>query len=1309
MFYEQENNFRGGRNVDDDLKVLPEGDFLLAYNCHIGTTNQSHTGSVENVKGNTLVSFLLPAGTNRCIGKCVDAQRKAIVFFLYNSNGDHSIRRFFVDTNIVELIIQDPVLGFRPERRNRIHSSNIVEEKLYWVNLALFPCKINMERAIGYLNRWFFFDNFFAVGGFVGFTSTNGTGQPPPYVAGNTITIVQTVVPGYNPAYNGYATITSVSGNTIITDIPWGGSTPQTPGYIVLSSAYSIINQEVIDALKRPPNFPLSLQYTSDSAKNINGLKKLLPQVVYRYIYDDYEKSAWSPYSKLALPEGDETFDGELFGGLTLNNVLNITLNSGANIVKKIEIGVRFGNIADVFSAVILDKNELRIDDDTIYTWAFTNSRGRIGLDQADVRRPFDNLPQVARAQELLSENVLAYGGNTEGYDNVPIDIELNVIQQPIAINPEGRDTLPSTIIPSGGGLFIDEMVLTIDQFPPVNSVITLAFNMRENPTNPFIFRAFRITYTVTAADVGAYPSLTPLLLNLKTIIEGLNLLPVYPPGNPPMVGPFTVTDQPTSLTVSYPFNISTFTVDLWSVDYAAVKFTGHKRGAYHNYGIVYMDRGNRSGTVNEDKLSTPSEIYVPFPTEQTTQPNANYRDNISWQIKHQPPEFATHYSWYYTGNKNILDCTQYIIRNIAFQSTARGNVLIDLTFLNTHQQRFPGSMVPAFVYNADAKARIRFITGATNNTTNGPGPLLETYIDLEILGVDTVNQNIIIVSYFDWVNVIPTTVGINSMVEIYTPQSDIDSSDGLYFEKGEVFEIGNPHTPQRYHKGEFQNQDPNNYSGVPATGVFERGDIYHIARALNAFIFLNLPIVNITANVVAVTGDHSADVLAMGVIEIVGTPASDGIFEVASVVYDAFFDSTNITIVGTTPNSGAVGTIEAPTDNYWPQALVETFSYSDYYESRSYDKGRPNIVSADTRRKYLNIVRHSRKYLQETKVNGLNTFYDESVQFSDAFGLINKIIEVGYTLKVLQEQKNTSVYVGRTVMNKPDGTQDILGTNIILGTTVPQIENYGTMHPESVYRHDRYLYYYDFFGSRFIRDAANGPQVISDFKMKTFFRDKTNTINQIGLDNSHVFCEWDETFQKVLVTFWFTNTIFETLISETIAFHEADNRWRETYAYVPEEFGQLGQTLITFKNGLIWVHNTNNTYNNFYGQQYDQKIRFAMNEDYMKHKVMGSMAVYSTEKWFADTDYILIPPHAEYPGGMRSRILANKFAHKQGCWYAEFSRDANTPNANPVGVYINGRKMQGYVLDVMLKNDHTTFVLLDQVIIQSVPSEKSK
>jgi hypothetical protein len=212
-----------------------------------------------------------------------------------------------------------------------------------------------------------------------------------------------------------------------------------------------------------------------------------------------------------------------------------------------------------------------------------------------------------------------------------------------------------------------------------------------------------------------------------------------------------------------------------------------------------------------------------------------------------------------------------------------------------------------------------------------------------------------------------------------------------------------------------------------------------------------------------------------------------------------------------------------------------------------------------------------------------------------------------------------------------------------------------------------------------------------------------------------HVFSEWDDTFKKLLVTFWFTNTIFESVLSETIAFHESQqegdgkNRWRETYPYYPEEFGQFGQTLISFKNGELWVHNTNPVYNNFYGVQYDQKIRFAMNLEKEKHKVLGSMAVYSTEKWHAPTNYIKIPAHAEYPGGMSSRILANKFIHKQGCWYAEFSRDANTPNANPLTVYLNGRKLSGYVADIMIKNDHLTYVLLDQVIIQSVPSEKSK
>lgn len=1314
MNYNQEITFVGGRNTDDDHKSLPPGDFLYALNCHIGITDQGKQTSVENVKGTTVVPFTIPAGVNRCIGAVEDSERNAIIFFMYNSLQQHSIRRYYISTGVVEMIIQDPVLGFRLERRFRIHSANVVEEKLYWVNLALFPCKINMNRAIGYLNRWFFYDNFFGSGGFVGFTAA-GLSNPtqPPFQIGDIITVVQN--PGFtNSQYNVFALVTGVSGNTITTNIPWVSNTPVNGGYVVFSSSYSIINQEIIDALKRPPSTPPTLQYSTDNTKNINSLKTLLPQVVYRYIYDDYEKSVWSPFSKLALPQDDETFDGEIFGTANKNNALDITINTGPNIVRKVEIGVRFGNLGDVFSVVILDKIELYLQDNINYVWRFLNTTSRIGLDQADVRRPFDNLPQLARSQELLSENVIAYGGCTEGYDNVAVDLELNRVQEQIPFKSEGRDTLPYTILSGGGGFGVDKLNLTIDNLPSEGAVITLVFSLRQQPISPFIFHNFRITYTVTAADAA---DVNVLIANLINIIQNLNNLPPVPPTSPPMAGPFTVTQQSNTISITYPFNFSSYIVTLWVVDYAAVKVTGHKRGAYHSIGVVYFDRGRRSTTVNVDRLSTPSEIYIPFPSEQNTQITPNYRENIEWKIKSLPPEMATHYALYYSGNKNVLDCTQYIINDIFYQGTARGNVGIDLTFLNTHQDIFKGSRLPAFVFNDDNRSRIRFITAGKSNTTSGLGPLLQDYVDMEILAVDTVNPNIIYTSYFDFSSLLPNEIGVNSLVEIYTPKKDVEENNEPFYEVGELYEIGNPHTPQRYHKAPLQDQDPNNPANTPAVGLQTRGDVYHIARGLNALISFSAQLSSIAGQIVIVVGDFASTVLTMGVIEIIDTPASNGQYQVASAFFDGVANRTNITVSGpiTAFNPATQGTVQQPTDSYFPQALVESFSYSDFYESRSYDKGRPNIVDVDARRKYLNIVRHSKRYFQETKINGLNTFYDESVQFADRFGLIQKIIQVGFTLKVLQDQKNTSVYVGRTVMNQPDGTDEIVGTNTILGTTIPHEDDFGTIHPESVRKHDRYVYFYDFLGQRYCRDAANGHVAISDIKMRNYFQDKSNQISQVGPDNVHVISIYDDKFDKLYVTFKYPDSQLGATINDTIAFHENESikRWRESYSFIPDEYGQFGQTLISFEEvtgqGVLHLHNNNSVYNNFYGTQYTQQIQVVSNVDKMKFKVFSSISVYSNEVWFSPTGGILIPPHSEYPSGMSSRILVNKFKHKQGCWYAEFSRDANTPNANPATIYVNGRRLQGYVLTALLENNKTTYVLLDQIIIKSIPSEKSK
>ena len=144
---------QGGLNYDDNLQVFPPQDYRYALNC---ISNESgEFGVVTNIKGNQLVTFVLPAGRNTVIGGCEDEEIQAYIYFVYNNRDDHCIVRYKAVSNTVQYILygQD-VLAFRSQFRFSIKNPFVVgsdsDKMLFWTDNVNPPRKLNIIRAIRY-------------------------------------------------------------------------------------------------------------------------------------------------------------------------------------------------------------------------------------------------------------------------------------------------------------------------------------------------------------------------------------------------------------------------------------------------------------------------------------------------------------------------------------------------------------------------------------------------------------------------------------------------------------------------------------------------------------------------------------------------------------------------------------------------------------------------------------------------------------------------------------------------------------------------------------------------------------------------------------------------------------------------------------------------------------------------------------------------------------------------------------------------------------------------------------------------------
>lgn len=150
-----------GINTDVSPEALEHGNqgdraiinpILDALNKHYYTSESGLGMKSENIKGNLVVlNFLLPAGTNICIGSYEDRLNNKLIYFNYNSNGNHGVYAYSPETNLITVLIQIPGLNFQNDRRYLITGVGSVGQLLYWSDGYNPQRVINMTRSYTYV------------------------------------------------------------------------------------------------------------------------------------------------------------------------------------------------------------------------------------------------------------------------------------------------------------------------------------------------------------------------------------------------------------------------------------------------------------------------------------------------------------------------------------------------------------------------------------------------------------------------------------------------------------------------------------------------------------------------------------------------------------------------------------------------------------------------------------------------------------------------------------------------------------------------------------------------------------------------------------------------------------------------------------------------------------------------------------------------------------------------------------------------------------------------------------------------------
>ena len=470
---EIKNTFTQGKmNKDLDERIVPNGQYRDAVNIQISTSDEAGVGAVQNILGNTKINSIpsdsvVVGGGWECVGSIADEKNDVLYSFLAHTTQPFSaILEYTRDGNINPVVIDRGIGTLNFQDGEIITGINIIDEFLLWTDGRNEPKKINIERCKAgstdfQTNTKLIVDNeeIFekeiqvvvsvasanqpAATNIIEFSDTSQL------TVGDQLISLQTsgggiwnfvTSPSAGPQLR---YITAINGNIVtLNEIIFTGG---TANWIVGSDAvfhhYTDLSEEHITVIKKNPLKPLSVKINPADLSDKKPLfEKIFPRFSYRYKYEDGEYSTFAPFTDVvfkSLYGTDQS--GVIYDN---NNAYGVDepYNSGMrNMINSIELGdfISPNMPKDVVQVDLLYKQENsnviyvlealentdarweeKFNPDSAYKGSFNVISENIyaALPENQMLRPWDNVPKIAKAQEITGNRVV-YGNYKQGYD----------------------------------------------------------------------------------------------------------------------------------------------------------------------------------------------------------------------------------------------------------------------------------------------------------------------------------------------------------------------------------------------------------------------------------------------------------------------------------------------------------------------------------------------------------------------------------------------------------------------------------------------------------------------------------------------------------------------------------------------------------------------------------------------------------------------------------------------------------------------------------------------------------------------------
>lgn len=1254
----QRFNFTEGINKDVSVELLKPSQYRDALNVRMNDSVGGNEFSLTNLKGNTKVNYTLPEGKNVVIGSKEDVENSIIYYFIFNDRNDHQIVKYNYRTNTINQLVEG--IGLRFEETKKIRDVVILGNRyLDWAQEGKEMGSIDVEETYPTIN-----DN----------------------------------------------------------------------------------NRYLIEKAKQPHQGIISATYQPNPDLKDNNLRGKLWQFAVIYTFKDNTRSTVSGRGIIATPSTDGV---GYYGGvvpLTQDNEITIEAFNGGDNVKTVELAARavagFGVLGEWFIAE--EYNVEEISDETI-GFTFANNKFLRQLDNNEAiqignffprnpknlvygygRREFmSNFEEGFDAPNLnasvswsynnpATDNTSTLAGTVSAsnvVDNSQSEVKSTTnstqkVTRTVSYSPAFNEIQFKELSPNSGNINpITVDILSRSIFltgaPRQGDKITIELDLtnfryfEENqilkPLTPFTANYSKtIEYVVTQDDLeqNSFNNYYNLNQNLADAVNNVNLSSSNNIGGVVAI-PAEVQNTTNGIQIKQAFFnkvngfrafartvVSAATVTITTSTSFLPPEPTFKRGLNHEFAVAYEDeKGRLSKAYTVDTLKGSPLIS----TSVNPSPLRGSVDALI-EIGSLAPIGATHYHILHRVVKPRY--LQFIGELTDLGSNDEYEIsLADLTAYNTKYQ----SSILNYEFVRGDKIRIlRTSTGTIIQPSSSQGVTEE----VEILSYDDSNNKITF--KFDQTTTPVLTTGVKYLFEIIgaTPEDN----NNLFFETGYSYPVLN-----RRHRSGESSDEQNQTSLQPAiVKISSYGDSYFRNRVFDEAAGVELFVEDSSVSDFfeatqygagrVNTVDDRARKVQRGTFVVFSEPFIDGSFvNGTSTVYDLsvkdyeeqygdinkmYADGRRLTVFFES-KVGLVGINQANVIRGAGGVSYDTSSVLNEMQFYDWEIGIGNAGESFSENKGVQfwidnyrgaICKFAQNGLQQLQLRGLSG--ELTAKTKDTQNNPYKCLK---TFHNTQYEEVGFMINNDTVISESDFLSKVTDNGEFLTITVSD----------------------EYFKTAQVGDKVTIRQTELGGGAPTYFIDESTITGITDLGNGviRIGFEYSTTRPVAREAFNWQTTQIEFINRETYIYNDKINAWATRTRQNGEwaEFKNIN--FVTFKEGEVWVEESNTTRNNFYGEQYVSEAELYVNETPQLSKRVLTIEEQSTTPWTLTLE-------SNTPSGdnditfQQSNLITEDFVKKLNFWVSGFWKDINTPNVT--SPLINGDDIRGQYVKLLLSNNST-------------------